>query len=373
MKLPSMLIVQQSPDWGGAESWMLEIIRAFVEDGTRVILYTNLGPLREAARSYGAQTFSLPFHLDIIGNWKGLLKSLIVLPYAILFYLWLAFRHRRIDVVLMSGFSEKMLFTLIAATVGIPVVWYEYADLRPVFQKLIHLPEFVYRRVARLPRAILTLSPHTAEIMRSHYKIRMKVISPWVRPPSNPSKSATHSGVVFGCLARVAPEKGQRILLEAFSIIRHTNPEWKLKIAGKGPDLEWLRQYLDQNDLSSQVEVLGFVDDPHEFYRSLDIFVMPSIWELEGFGLVSVEAMAAGVPVICFDRPPMNHVITASTGLLVAHETPEGLAEAMICLASDRSIRAKLSKLAKKRVVTHYQYQRQFSLLKEELCKASRL
>ena len=73
------------------------------------------------------------------------------------------------------------------------------------------------------------------------------------------------------------------------------------------------------------------------------VVVFPSQWELEGFGLVTIEAMALAKPVIAFNRAPTNEIITnGSDGFLVADMTVESLSEQIVSLLKNATTRKKL-------------------------------
>ena len=88
-------------------------------------------------------------------------------------------------------------------------------------------------------------------------------------------------------------------LLHAFAKIARKQPALYLVIGGKGPLLENLRSLAEQLSVSERVHFAGFIkeEDLPDYYRLADIFVLPTK-ELEGFGLVTVEALASGLPVL---------------------------------------------------------------------------
>ena len=94
-------------------------------------------------------------------------------------------------------------------------------------------------------------------------------------------------------------QKGQRYLIEIAKRLKDKGLKFKILIAGEGKCLDQLKQLAMELSVSNEINFLGFVKDIRCFMNSIDIFVLPSLWE--GFGYVIVEAMAAGKPVVAFD------------------------------------------------------------------------
>ena len=98
---------------------------------------------------------------------------------------------------------------------------------------------------------------------------------------------------------RLVHAKGLENLIEAASRLRQTMPDLLTVIVGTGPLAQSLQQMIDERDLSGSVRLAGHVAEDRlpDVYRAADLFVVPTI-ALEGFGLVVVEALACGTPVL---------------------------------------------------------------------------
>src|SRR2546428_3358338 len=101
---------------------------------------------------------------------------------------------------------------------------------------------------------------------------------------------------IIGTLARLVPSKGIRILLDAMPHLLQEYPDALLLVGGGGEEQEALERQAHALGITDRVVFVGPVQDPRNFYRRLDLFVLPSLEE--GFGLVLLEAMVTGVPVI---------------------------------------------------------------------------
>jgi glycosyltransferase involved in cell wall biosynthesis len=177
---------------------------------------------------------------------------------------------------------------------------------------------------------------------------RVAVIPNWVdarnipyreRPPGDP--------IVIGLLGQVSPHKGHE---DALAMIRNLGAGFRLRFGGTGREDYVARLRRDADGLP--VEFPGFVE-PIGFLDGLDIMILPS-WE-EPFGIVVLEAMAAGINVIATDAggPPeiLDH---GQAGLLVPPRDPDALAGAVRKLVGDRNLARRLGQHARSRVLEHY-------------------
>ena len=98
---------------------------------------------------------------------------------------------------------------------------------------------------------------------------------------------------------RLAKRMGLENLIEAIAEVKHTYPDVLFKIAGKGPLKSQLERQIKDLDLNDQVHLLGYVSDEKLplMYRAADFSVVPTV-SLEGFGLIVIESLAAGTPVL---------------------------------------------------------------------------
>lgn len=154
---------------------------------------------------------------------------------------------------------------------------------------------------------------------------------------------------VVGVVGRLRQEKGHAVLLEAFSSVVRSIPDAALLVVGDGPD---------RGDLEARVQALGIGDrtvwvgerNPAELsrlYAAMDLVAVPSLFE--GFGLVAVEAMAAGKPVVASATGGlMEIVVDGVTGTLVPAGNRAALAEAIVSLLKDPAGAAAMGRDARR-------------------------
>jgi glycosyltransferase involved in cell wall biosynthesis len=158
---------------------------------------------------------------------------------------------------------------------------------------------------------------------------------------------------IVGNVGRLALQKGQRHLVAAMPFLLERVPRAHAVIAGGG-DLEaYLRDLALEVGVAERVHVLGPRKDVPALMHAMDVFAMPSIWE--GFGLVLLEAMAAGRPVVASRVATIPEVVVdGQTGLLVPAGDPLALAEAIARLAADPALARQLGEAGRDRLRRHF-------------------
>ncbi len=106
-------------------------------------------------------------------------------------------------------------------------------------------------------------------------------------------------GTAFLTVRNLVPRTGVDLLIDAFNILHRKNQDTHLWVAGQGPLESEIRNKIHNYRLDDAVHMLGFVPDEvlQNLYRAADCFVLPTLF-LEGFGLVTIEALASGTPVV---------------------------------------------------------------------------
>ena len=132
---------------------------------------------------------------------------------------------------------------------------------------------------------------------------------------------------------RHEPQKGFDTLLDAFALLERDNV--RLVLFGKGPETEALQRQAIELGISDRVSFPGFVDNPYSYMSAADVFVLSSVHE--GFGLVLIEAMACGCPVVSTDceSGPGEILDGGKYGLLVPVGDKKALADGISQMLTD--------------------------------------
>ncbi|GAB6860728.1 glycosyltransferase family 4 protein [Haloplanus litoreus] len=194
----------------------------------------------------------------------------------------------------------------------------------------------------RFADRIIAVSDHTHEQLRDRYRFdesRLVTIPPGIdgqrfRPTdeSHPAVDEDRESILV--LSRLDPRKGIDGAVRAFA--RLDRPEAELLIAGTGRLESSLKDLATALGVREDVRFLGFVDGETlpALYSAVDLFVLPS--EYEGFGIVFMEAMACGTPVIGTDVGGVpTAVVDGETGYLVSPGAEDELAARMADLLDD--------------------------------------
>ncbi len=156
----------------------------------------------------------------------------------------------------------------------------------------------------------------------------------------------------FVSIGHLLPLKGFHLGLRAFA--RAGLPDWEYVVIGRGPDEKRLRTLAHSLHLDGRVHFLGPLRREEVFsrLRDCDVLVHPSLHD--SGGLVCVEAMAAGKPVVCLDLGGPAHTVGAEAGVIIpsAHsDVVDRLATAMTLLAKDQELRRRLGETGRRRVL----------------------
>jgi len=265
--------------------------------------------------------------------------------------------------------NPTMLIALLHARPRMPVVVTYHSDL--IKQKVLG-PIFrpIERLAYRMVRAILTTSPlypHGSTFLRS-YADRLHVVPHGItlQPYSNPSPEHQEQaarirakyasdGPLWLCAGRHVYYKGFLNAIRALTRVRG-----HLIVVGNGPEQTRLKEEVRQLGLEQRVTFTGALDhylDLVPYYHAADAFWFPSNARSEAFGLVQVEAMASGCPVINAQIPHSGVEWVSQheeTGLTVPVNDPTALAAAANRLIHEPGLRDRLAVAARRRAAAEF-------------------
>lgn len=220
------------------------------------------------------------------------------------------------------------------------------------------------RRSIVEPDRVLVVSEFWREALRRDFGVEADVVTNGVdverfaRPP-NPDgadlrrRASAENRFLFLAVGGIEPRKGSRELVEALAVVRRAvDPPPVLAVVGghsfqdHGPYRESVLARVAELglDLGRDIVVLGTVSDQklRRWYWAADALVFPSV--KEGFGLVVLEALAAGLPVVATDIPVFRQYLTdGATAMLTAPGDARSLATAMSAIVEDAELRYRLA------------------------------
>lgn len=173
-------------------------------------------------------------------------------------------------------------------------------------------------------------------------------------------QNTEYGKVTVYSLGRLVEYKGYRYLIEA---ARYLPERYRIVIAGKGPLQDELQAQIDALPDPGRVQLLGYVSDAQarELYNGCDLFVLSSVMKTEAFGIVQIEAMSCGRPVVATNIPGSGtswvneHGVS---GLNVPICDPRALADAIMGICEDRERYRQYCRDARARYESLFTYDR---------------
>ena len=213
------------------------------------------------------------------------------------------------------------------------------------------LKRWVLRRATLITVVSSTMRGECLALGVPPEKIRVRSMGVDTQTLFTPSKKASEEareGLLY--VGRLVEKKGVPVLLRALAILKERGLRPKLTVVGDGPDRDSIRALTNELALNTDVTFAGAIsnDQLPDLYRKASIFILPSIvssdGDQEGLGLVTIEAMACGCPVVASALPAVKDVVEDGiSGLLATPDCAESLAGQIEVLMRDPGLRTALS------------------------------
>ena len=331
-------LVIASLERGGAERVISLLASWWAEEGRDVTLLplnSHAEPAYELHPLVKLVSLGLPPGKDSVSGVFQKIQKIFVLR---------RFLRENPSDVIVSFLDRSNILTLLASRgLGIPVVVSERTV--PASYDIGIVLSSLRRMVYPQANAIVCQTDSVARWLRKRFQVPVYSLpnpAPAAPVTSGAEYQKATSQRTLIAVGRLAHEKGFDLLLEAFSKVADSFPEWQLSILGGGPLKETLEAKSRALKLMDRVRFEGACTDPFSALRAADIFVLSS--RFEGFPNALTEAMACGLPVISFDCPcgPAEIIRHEVDGLLVPPEDIAALATALARLMANPQERQRL-------------------------------
>ena len=248
-------------------------------------------------------------------------------------------REYEIDIV-DTNTSVIFVGAIVAKRNGLRSIWHVREIIKSNFENRV-----ISSIIQRYADCVIVNSKATGENLKAN-KNKIEVVYNAVEEQKQ-SPRKQHEALTVGMAGRINRWKGQSLFVDVAERVKREFPEVIFKIAGEtyiGEEniKQELIDYIKEKGLSQTVQLLGQVDDMLAFYSSIDVLVLPSI-QPEPFGLVLIEAMECGVPVIATNHGgPMEIIEDGVSGYLVDYSEATQMANRVIELLLDKEKRLSI-------------------------------
>jgi len=192
---------------------------------------------------------------------------------------------------------------------------------------------------------------------------KIEKVYPYVPAPTEDIQAKPECGNIL-YVGQVIRGKGVDLLIKALSLVKN---DYRLNIAGMGNDVDSIKELTVACGISDKVDFSGYSSDIDKVYQQSDLVIVPSRWQ-EPFGLVGIEAMANGVPVIGFDVGGIEEWLKDGVnGFLISEQDVSMMAEKIDLLLSDRKLRDEMGHNGRRMIFDHYLESRYTEKMKQLL------
>jgi glycosyltransferase involved in cell wall biosynthesis len=329
-------------------------------------------------------------YLDLPGWLHALMRHQVGIQFYAYLWQWKAYfvarglhRHVRFDLFHHLTYENDWMASIIGALLPVPCVrgpgggahripkpflkgfrlGSRLAEIRRSFGQWVFRHDPFFALSQRRARVILACNREAVEGVPARWRHKVELLS--VNGISAHELTAPQQQVrseKFAVLSagRLVPLKGFDLALRAFAIFAERRPEADFTIVGKGPELNRLESLIHELGIEKQAHIESWMPREHLLarMRSCDVFLFASL--RDGGGLVVVEAMASGKPVVCFDLGGPGVHINEECGFKVPARDPgqavRDMAVALEKLASGRNLCAQLGRAALERARQVYDW-----------------
>lgn len=337
-----MLITRGEP--GGAQVHVRDLVRGLRD---RVAFFVGVGEdgfLPDALRSLDVPVRvldSLQRAIDLTQDRRALqaLRGLI--------------REVAPDLVHTHSTKAGLLGRIAARLEGVPAVHtahaWSFSDGQPRRRVLTAVPPEAV--VGRITTRFIVVSEADREIALRYRVARpdqVRVVHNGVADhPGRATPDADPPTITM--VARMAAPKDHALLVDALAAVERP---WRLRLVGDGPDRPALEARIQARSLGGRIELLGTRSDVPELLADSQIATLVS--KQEGFPLVVLEAMRAGLPVVASDVGGIREALTPDCGTLVARGDQPSLTRALDRLLADPALRAAQGAAGRARYESHF-------------------
>ena len=222
---------------------------------------------------------------------------------------------------------------------------YRYIYAKSIWEKLLAvIGQYLdYHFIQNIDRIIVLTHEDKERNWKNNPKVAV-IPNPLIANPED--LRTNYNNKIAIAVGRLSFEKNFISLINAWNLVHQKHPNWILQIWGKGPQEDELRHKINEYKLKDNILLMGTSNEIHKKMSNASIFILSSI--CEGFGMVLIEAMSCGLPVISYDCPcgPKDIIRNNLNGILVTTNDEKMLASHIIELIEDMKTMSKIGHAA---------------------------
>lgn len=346
------LIMPLAEQRGGSEMTFWDLLQQGRHaDVEWLVIFNEDGPLVEQVRSLGISA------IVVLGSRVRELHRLVATAAKIASII----RRERVDVIVSWMWLSHLTGGLAALLAGIPAMWYqqEIPDNKSFLKCMVNLMPAcgvvtITKAIQEAQSQILPKTP----VYLVHPGVALDRFEPAVLPTPAMMRSKLGlplHGPLIGIVGRLQRWKGMHVVVEAMPKVLQKYPDAHCVVVGGKHDLEpdyedLLKEKITALDLSDRVITVGLQRNVPEWMQAMDVFVHAS--DNEPFGLVVIEAMALGKPVIAGNAGGPTEIITHGVnGLLTPYGDFDALAIAVLRYLDDQEFARNAAVAARRRAL----------------------
>lgn len=358
--------VCNSSAWGGLEMNVLRLAQWLRDRGWKMMIYGDRTSVLAGQANRAGISFS---HLASRFKFGDLVNArrLVMMTERDGVRILIVHQNRDILLTVLARILSRRFFKL---------VYMQHMQLGMAKRDLFHTWEYgkLDAWIAPLPgfrvslREKTRLDPERVHIIPLGIEIDRFGVSPANKAQARRELELPDKAAIAGVVGRLDPKKGQDVLIKACAGLHRAGINLHLLIVGDRTIGETARYASKLKELTEQLELTPYVHfRPHRenveiVYGAMDVFVLPS--QSETYGMVTLEAMAAGVPVIGTRSGGTREIIDdGMNGLLFPPDDDEALAAALKSTLEDHDSAQKRAQRARKDVARKYSHTRQCHLM----------
>jgi L-malate glycosyltransferase len=344
-----LLLVVDSLEVGGAERQVVDLAVALQRAGYGVMVACSVaGDLSRTLEEAGVPVRPLL---------ERLAKRRLSLGYA--WRLRRLLRKERFDLVHAHIYASVVAAAIAILRTNVPLVITEHTEASWQNWRARWVSRWVYRRVERIIAVSTPIRRRLIERDAVHPELITVIpntVASASEPPANaPLPTELRERPLVGVVARLQPEKGVANFLKAAVHVAQQFPQAYFVVAGDGPLRQELAALAEDLGLRERIHFLGFRSDASALMKSLDVLVVPSV--TEGSPLVTLEAMAAGVPVVASAVGGIpDQIRHDKEGLLIPPGDTEAIGDALLALLRDPDRARRLGEAGRRRVASRFSH-----------------